>query len=301
MKLAASIAIALATFAPAAASAQTDPKFTFGDAKEVEAISDVDWTATAEAGAVLTTGNARTTTATASAKAARIDPDNKLAIELGLAYVRSSIFVASDANMNGTIGPGEIDEQRITTANSWLVKARYDRFLTAFDSLYAAASASADRPAGKELVGGVQVGYSRRLVKTAHHELVGEAGYDFTYEDLVVGDGTPIHSARVFTGYTGTVNDKTGITGSVEVLANINTLEIVPEEAGPLEDTRVNLGAALTTKLTSAISFSVSFGAKLDNRPAPRPPLGIPYDAGFVPVAEKLDTITKAALIVSLF
>ena len=86
------------------------------------------------------------------------------------------------------------------------------------------------------------------------------------------------------------------------MLGNLNSLDTVPETSGPFEDLRVNAGAAITTKLTSKISLNVSLGTKFDNRPAPRAVIGgIPYDAGFVPVADKLDTITKASLIIALF
>lgn len=49
------------------------------------------------------------------------------------------------------------------------------------------------------------------------------------------------------------------------------------------------------------ISLSVSVAARYDNRPAPLPPFGVPFAAGFTPVAGEIDTITKATLIVSLF
>jgi hypothetical protein len=110
-----------------------------------------------------------------------------------------------------------------------------------------------------------------------------------------------IHSVRVFAGYKGTVTETTALEASIEALSNLNTLDTVPEEAGPGDDTRINGLASVNTKITDDISLSVSFQAKFDNTPSPRPPLALPYDAGFVPVADKLDTITKASVIVSLF
>jgi hypothetical protein len=59
--------------------------------------------------------------------------------------------------------------------------------------------------------------------------------------------------------------------------------------------------AALTTKITPDVALSVSITAKYDRNPAPLPPLALPYEPGFVPVAEELDTIMKATLIISLF
>jgi hypothetical protein len=294
--------IALAASA-GAAHAQT---FSYGKAEEVKDVKEAKWTATAEGGLVLTTGNSRTTTVSGAAHATRVDPKNKFDATASMAYVRSRIFVAQDddpegAEGHGTLSADEIHEQTATTANSWQVKLRYDRYLTEFNSLYATASVGADRPAGKDFVGGAQAGYSRRVYKDDKHEVVAEVGYDFTYENLAVGDGVSIHSARAFAGYKGIVTQTTALEASVEALSNLNTLDTVPDEAGPGEDTRINGMASVNTKITDDISLSVSFQAKFDNQPAPRPALAIPYDAGFIPVADKLDTITKASVIVSLF
>ena len=281
------------------ATAQT---FSYGKADDVKDVKAVDWTAVAEAGFLMTTGNSETVTVSAGGIATRVDPKNKLVATVALAYARSNVQIPDDADGNGMIGPGEIAEDATTTANSWQAKLRYDRFLTGFDSLYATGIVGADRPAGKELVGGGQAGYSRRLFKDDKHELVAEVGYDFTYEDLVVGDPLAIHSARLFSGYKGLVRADTSIEASVEALGNLNTLPTLPEESGPLDDTRITGIAGLTTKLTAAVSFSFSFTVKYDRAPAPRAPFpGLAFEPGFVPLSDTTDTITKASLIVSLF
>jgi putative salt-induced outer membrane protein YdiY len=296
-----SIAIAIAGAAGTAA-AQPNPTFSYGKAADVKDVKVVEWTATAEAGLIVTTGNARTTAVAATARAARVDPQNKLEAQLSLAYARATIRSAADADASGSIEADELVETATTSTNAWQGRLRYDRFLTDSNSLYVAALASADRPAGKDLVGGGQVGYSRRLFQNDHHEVVAELGYDFSYEDLAVGDPLSIHSARAFAGYKGIIDDKTAVEGSLEALTNLNTLQTLPEESSAIEDTRVNAGAAVTTKLTDDISLSVSVAARYDRRPAPLPAFGgVPFAAGFTPVADELDTITKATLIVSLF
>lgn len=292
------IAILLLAAASSTAAAQT---FTFGKADEVKDVATTDWQGTAEAGLVLTTGNSRTTTITAAGKLVRLAEKNKFQGEAGIAYARTSVLIASDANMDGFLQRTEIDRQELTTTNTWFGKIRYDRFLTTNNSLYIAALASRDRPAGKELVGGGQVGYSRQLYKTDKHEVLAEVGYDLSYEDLAAGDPVVIHSARVFSGYTGTLTSDTGVTASIEALANFNTLATVPEPAEPLEDTRINAGVGLTTKLAKVVSFSFSFAVKFDNQPAPLAAFAIPYEAGFQPLASRTDTLTKASLIFALF
>jgi hypothetical protein len=290
--------VAFSLLLGATASAQS---FTYGNPDDVKDVKAVDWTATAEAGLLLTTGNAKTTTATAAAKVQRVAAKDKLAAELGIAYARSTVLFAQDLDMSGTIGEDEIDEVTSTTANAWHAQVRYDRFLTALNSLYVAALGSADQPAGKELVAGGQAGYTRHLLKKETIEVVLEAGYDFTYEDPVTGDGVAIHSARGFVGYKGTIKEKTAVEASVEVLGNLNTLDTPPEPAGFLDDTRVNTLVSLTSKITNDISFSFSVAAKYDHHPSPRAAFPLPYDAGFTPLAETLDTTTKASLIINLF
>jgi putative salt-induced outer membrane protein YdiY len=259
----------------------------------------VEWKAAVQAGLILTTGNSETTTTTVNATASRRQGMNKLQIDIGGAYARSSIFIASDVNNDGFITANEIQNPSSTTTRAWEVKARYDRFLTAHNALYALAKLGADEPAGKELVGGAQIGYSRQLYKTDVHEFVGEVGYDFTYEDSTAGDGVAIHSGRGFLGYTGKLSDDTGVKASTELLMNVNELDQPQGQIDPLEDTRVTSVIELSTKLHDNISFSFGFTAKFDNAPSPRPAFEVPYAAGFVPLADELDTITKASLIIN--
>src|SRR5687767_11004724 len=155
------LATAIATVvlgAGAAASAQT---FNYGTREEVK---EVEWKASAEAGVIVTTGNARTTTGAATAKASRKDGNNKFEAEANGAYARSTIRVANDIDMNGTVdSEDEIDEVGTTSAKNAVLKLRYDRFLTDNNSLYVSATIGFDTPAGKDVYGGGQVGYSRQL------------------------------------------------------------------------------------------------------------------------------------------
>jgi len=281
------------------AAAQT---FTFGKPDEVAEVQDVTWSATAEGALLVTTGNAETVTGTLGARGTRVDPDNKIDASFALAYSRSTILIATDADASGTIGPDELSETTVTAANSWEGKLRYDRFLTGYDALFAAARIGVDVPAGKDRIAGAQVGYSRWLYKREHHEVVAELGYDFTYEDLAAtgAESLEIHSIRGFVGYKAAVRGATGIEASVEALTNLNA---EPGDIDRFEDFRLNGLVSLNTQLTDDISFSISFTAKYDHAPAPRAPIAplrLPYDPGFVPLADTLDTITKASLIVTI-
>lgn len=296
----------LATFATAgsllASPAHADPSFSYAtdkDREELASANGVEWKASAQGGLMITAGNSRITALSGGLLASRKAGRNRLQLEAGIAYGRSSVFVAADPDMSGFVEPGEIERPTTTTNKGWSSKGRYDRFLTDHDSLYGAALAAADEPAGKELVAGGQVGYSRTLVKGAVHTLVAEAGYDLSYEDPVVGDGAGIHSGRVMAGYAGKLSDDTGLDASVETLLNVNSYDN-GREIDAFEDTRLTTKVALTTKMFSDLSFRFSFESKYDNAPSPRPPFaGLAYAPGFVPLADELDTKVEASLIVN--
>jgi hypothetical protein len=288
--------------APATARAQ-EPKFAYATGEEKtegEKTTDVEWKADAAAGLLLTTGNSRVTTLSAAAHASRKAHKNKFAAEAALAYARSSIFLAVDDDASGTIEEDEISRPSQTTARLWGVKGRYDRYLTTHNTVYGAAGLGGDRPAGKDLVANAQVGYSREVYAEGPHLVLAEAGYDFTYEDLVVGSGVSIHSARLFAGYTGKLQSETALEASGEGLFNLNSYDNAAGEVDAFGDNRLTGKLAVSTQLFGDLAFRFAFEARFDSAPAPRPPFAIPFAPGFVPVAEELDTKTEATLIYSL-
>ncbi len=295
--------VATALICAAAGTALADdPKFQYGKAEEVAKVKGTEYEASAEAGVVFTTGNSETTTITAGAKASRKTGKNKLSAEGSITYARSSLRVLDDMNGNGVIdNTAEIRDESSTTAEQLAIKVRYDRFLTEFNSLFIAALASRDLPAGKESVLGGQLGYSRRLYKTEKTEAVGEFGYDFSYEDLVAGDPVEIHSARAFVGLKAEMTEGATFETSGEVLTNLNheTLPTRTDGADFGEDTRINFRAAVSAKLGKRMAVQTSIEAKFDNRPAPANIAGLAM--GFVPEAAKLDTIMKASFIYNFF
>jgi hypothetical protein len=290
-------AAALVAAASGVAVADDDPKFVYGKKDELKEVKEVEWHATAEAGAVFTTGNSETTTATGGIKASRKDGADKLSLEASAAYAKSSVFVIDDKNGNRIIDdPTEIKTAELVTAETLASKLRYDRFLTDANSVFVAALASRDVPAGKVAVFGGQVGYSRQLYKSKVAETVGEFGYDFSRVHLVTGSPISIHSVRAFVGHHATLTAGTVLDASVEVLTNLNHLTLpTGQDGSAFMDTRVNLKLAISAKLGTNLAFQTSFEARYDNRPGP---LAIkPLAMGFVPAAEPLDTILKAQLI----
>lgn len=293
--------VALAIAVPGVALAQPAPKFEFGKAEEVEKVKEVEWTASAEAGVVFTTGNAETTTVTAGIKASRKTGFNKLSLESSMTYAKSGTRVLQDNNGNGMIDDeSEITTVDTTTAETYAAKVRYDRFLTKFNSLFVAALASRDQPAGKEKALGFQVGYSRQLYKTEKAEAVAEIGYDFSREDLTAGDSLSIHSARAFVGFKAEMTEGTTLDASFEALTNLNEEDLPTGKDGGIgKDTRLIGKIGINSKIGKNLSVQTSIELKYDHRPGPLPIKGLAM--GFVPEASGLDTIMKASLIYQIF
>jgi hypothetical protein len=297
-----SVLVAILLLAASVARAQPrPPTFEFGKAEEVAKVKDVEWNAQAEAGVVFTTGNSETTTITAGLKAARKTGFNKLSVEASMTYAKSGQRVLQDLNGNMMIDDeSEITTVDTTTAETYAAKLRYDRFLTTFNSLFVAALASRDKPAGKEKALGFQFGYSRQLYKTEKSEAVAEIGYDFSREDLTAGASVSIHSARAFVGYKAEMTAGAQLDASVEALTNINEETLPTKKDGSFgQDTRLNGKVGISAKIGANLSVQTSIEIKYDHRPGPLPIKGLAM--GFVPEASNLDTIMKASLIYQIF
>jgi hypothetical protein len=266
----------------------------------------------AHAGLVLTTGNSDGSNLTLGAQMSLKKHNDKVSFETGLAYAHANVLTAHDFNGNGTIDNStELSRVDTTTTNQYFTKLRYDRFLSEDDALFAGAGESSDEVAGKDLVVDVNVGYSRHLYRDDDQDLSVEIGYDFSYENYVNAvDSVAIHSARLFVGDKLRCSDTLALFANAELLLNLNS-EDKALSAGPndtattgiaaFKDTRINAKAGFTTKLWKNISLSVTESLRYDSKPPPLPaPSGTTFAAGFVPFAEKLDTLTEVALVVSV-
>src|SRR5438309_753734 len=103
----------IAFLAAAPAHAQKDPKFDFGKQEEVKT---VEWKAQAKGGFAMTTGNSQTTVGTVTASLSRKEGNNKLALEGGAAYGRSSTISAQPDPITPTTY--DIQRQSITSTNN---------------------------------------------------------------------------------------------------------------------------------------------------------------------------------------
>ncbi len=292
--------VAVAMLATAAGGALADPAFTYGNSDDVKDVKAVVWTAAAEGGLVLTTGNSQTTTATAGIKTTRKSGNNQLAFDGAITYARASTRVLDDRNGNGLVdNQSEITTKDVTSAESLAGKLRYDRFLTKHNSLYIAALGARDVPAGKLGSFGGQVGYSRQVYKTKTAETTVEVGYDYSRE-ILVSKNLSIHSVRGFIGHKDELTPGATLVASIEGLTNLNSEELPTGKDGSIgQDTRINTVLAISAKIGKTLSVQTSIEAHYDHRPAPLKIDGLAM--GFVPEASRLDTIMKASLIYTLF
>lgn len=281
------------------AQAPPDPTFALGDKKDLKDVKAVTWTVTANAGLIATTGNSQSTSISAGGEATRKDKDNKFDALVAATYAHGTTRIVEDENGDGVIEPNELNTIHTTAAENALAKLRYDRYLTDLNALYITAIAGFDKPAGKEFQGGGQIGYSRGLYHCHGIDVLGEVGYDVSYLKLYTDESTVIHSARVFGGYTHKIGKAAELSASLEALFNLNTVTIGTRDADAFHDVRLLGLIALTTSFTSKVSLSASFSVRYDEFPAPLAEIGmIPFEMGFVPVADTVDTVTKVSLIV---
>ncbi|HEY8923189.1 MAG TPA: DUF481 domain-containing protein [Polyangia bacterium] len=301
--------VVLATAGAAHAQNAPVPAFDFAKQPPPEKPA-VEWKVQAKGGLLVTSGNSETGSGTLSLDGSRQQGRNKLSLNGRVAYGRSRLLVPiPDATDTATIG---YRRESRTTTNEWLTRGRYDRFITDNNSAYVVGQIASDKIAGKQLMGGGQVGYSRQLLKNAQHTLVAEAGYDLSFESYVpvpdkTLDSVTIHSARLFVGELFTLTKETGFSGSVEALFNLNKEEAYDARditgntkgVGAFKDTRVIGKLGLTTTLHKSLSLGIGFTLKYDQNPAPIPLVGgaSKYAMDFLPFADKVDTLTEATLI----
>jgi len=236
----------------------------------------------------------------------------EFAFDAAAAYGESNIIVPVFGDAASPAIITSLDRRSTTTTNNWVTKARYDRFFTTNNAGYGSGNVGGDRIAGKSLVAGGQVGYSRQLFKNDTHTLVSELGYDYSREHYVPQpmrtlDPVSIHSARLFVGETMKLGDASALVASVEGFLNLNreaaAINVQNRTLGvdPFHDTRVIGKATMTTTVWKRLSVAFGFTVRFDQNPAPRPipsgsPAGSMYSGNF-PFANRTDTLGELVVV----
>jgi hypothetical protein len=277
-------------------AAAQDPTFQFAP---LEGGPEARWSASAQAGLNLTSGNAFGLGLSGSGALSRRWGSNRLGGEVSGSFARTRVQIAADTNGIPGIGPGEVREVVQTTTAAWAGKLRYDRFFGERHSLYGAASAAGDEPAGKRFIGGLQVGYSRALLRTERHSLAVEAGYDLAHQAFVAAtESVTIQSARLFAAYQWAPSPGATVAVGAELLTNLAPENTPTGYVPPLRDNRLAGRTELSLKVNDHGRLAVKVRARYDSHPALKPPPpGASWEPGHAPLADRLDTQTELVFV----
>lgn len=271
-----------------------EPTFTFTK-PEPETVDRVVWRSSVQLGLSMKSGNTDSIGGSVAARGSRRTGSTRISAELRGAYARSQVQIAAESNGIPGIGPSEIRTVAQTTSEAWESRLRLDRYFGGLNSIYAAAAAAGDRPAGKTLQAGGQIGYARALALSQTQGFTVELGYDVAHEAFVAAEPTRTsQSARVFLGHQLTPTERVELRSSVDLLANLAAEPGVRARIGPLEHRRALGRVEADVKVNGAATVGLRIRTRYDSAPPPLPPVaGNPFEPGFAPAGERFDTTAE--------
>jgi len=227
------------------------------------------------AGALSSSGNSKTLALTAAGRFKARREDNQLSLNLAGNYAQSA---------------PKPDQDMQTTMKNVQGKTRYDRFLGQGFAVFTSMSARNDRFQGLVLRMNLDPGLSYYFFDKNKQQLWTELGYDYQWDlrryDAIAKAKTTTgvdldktdsrHSARLFVGYEGSINEMVGITTGLEYLQSVESSTYW----------RMNWDVGVTSNLSQKFSLSVTYNLRYDHAPMP----GI----------KNTDTITAANLVYQL-
>ncbi|MET0391013.1 MAG: DUF481 domain-containing protein, partial [Polyangiales bacterium] len=181
--------------------------------------------------------------------------------------------------------PADTESDQVMTVRNLNARAKYDFFLSLYDTLFLATGFRWDTFAGINRRNNIQAGYGRYFVSEPKHRFWAELGYDFTFSGYTaLPDGSQpteptdrVHFGRLFLGYENQLNEFVSALGGVEGLLNF-------EHPGA---SRLNLDVALRSTLASSFKLEVKFRMAYDADPV-------------VAGAKKTDTATVVSILYTL-
>ncbi len=274
-------------------------------------------TASANAGAQLTTGNSSLLAVSAGGKIdARVGHEGFGAAIIG--NYSSSYEKSKPATSTTPATPGRWKD----TVKNFQARARYERYLTSAFSLFGQLSGLYDPFQGVTFRFNVDPGAKLYFHNSPRNKFWGELGYDFEYDlnytnsygieldpsvspgfvldpnglPFVVNTDMTMHSARAYVGYQHAFNKEVLFTTGLEFLQGLGGSGDAPPPVPPgytadqvdrvtltLTRTRVNFMAAFTSSLGAGLSLAATFLAQWNSAP--------------LPGKESLDTSTTLSLI----
>lgn len=241
---------------------------------EAEADAKDNTEANISAGALLTTGNARSFAATGAGKYRMRRGPNQFSAALAANYARSAADPSSDTE---------------TTVENYQGKLRYDRFIFDNVALFLALSGRRDRFQGLDLRLNVDPGVAYYFIDEKSTQLWAEGGYDLQYDvrrdenieaAALTGENLDKtetrHNGRLFAGYENNISEDVSFSTGFEYLQDV--------QEG--KNRRFNWDAGLSSSIGKGFSLATTFSLKYDHNPLPN--------------VEKTDTITAVSLVYKL-
>jgi putative salt-induced outer membrane protein YdiY len=251
-------ALAVVAVAPAVSHA-ADPTYEYKDptaAPAVDVVKPTAFRASMTLGLVWVAGNAQSIGASGTGLFSVKHWNNEFTLFGGGAYVQSRF------SRYGEGGP--LTDEKVAAAN-WLGKARYDRYLSPRNTLFASFAASGNPPAGYEYRLEPQAGYARIFFISTHQFFRGEIGYDYTREHRVAGTepnrDVDYHSGRLYLFYENKFTPYATFSQGLELLEAFNHLQ----------GFRLNSLTSLSSTVYKNLALKVNFKLAYNNDPAPRP------------------------------
>lgn len=245
--------------------------------------ADKPWSNTADFGFVMTDGNSKTENLSLGNKFTRTW--EKLEMTLLAKAVRAE---ATKRTVTGDANTNEIRVQETTekSAETYELGAKFKGQLVGQFQWYTNLGWFQDKLAGvdQRLTAGAGFGYT--VFKNDTHSLASEAGFDFTDESPVIGEGDSFGSARLFLGYLRPLSPTSELSGSVETLSNMSNSD----------DFRSNINLALASRLSDKLAMKLGYTLKYDGDPVQEAVSGT--TAKFV--YDKTDTVLSMSLVLNL-
>jgi len=210
----------------------------------------------AEAGGTYVTGNTAFYAFNALAKADHLWSRNKMSGQLGGTVGGSK----DDTDGDGFLSEVERDGPLEESARRVFGEARYDRFLSDLDSVYALAGAFHDPWLGYDIRSHEQVGYSHLWVNTEQTQFRTEFGVDIAQEDYIESVDPPYNdvlAGRILLGLTHAFNKNVGFSETFEIYENVLDFD----------DVRMLNTASFTSNINAKLSLKLSNILIFDNVP----------------------------------
>ena len=244
---------------------------------------DRPWSNTADVSLVMTGGNSQTQNLTLTNKFTRKWTNTTLTVLGKVVSAEATSRVVSYDAVNDVILVTENTEK---SAEAYELGTKLKGKLAGEFQWYTNVGWFQDKLSGvdQRITAGAGFGYT--VFKNDTHSLASEAGFEFTDETPVEGDGESFGSARGFLDYVRPLSETSEFTAAAEILSNMSNSE----------DLRLNLDFGLASRLSDRLAMKLAYGIKYDGDPITESVAGTTQKF----VYDKMDTVLSMSLVLNL-